>query len=144
MTTPDLPTAGPIGPSPDGVDEPYWDALANGELRLPRCRSCGRHVWTPQWMCPRCHHTEFDWPTVSAAGTVYSWTRAWHPFHPDLADAVPYVVVLVELDEAPDVRLLGILVENGVKVRIGARVTGVIQPASHRTSGLAVLRWELT
>jgi uncharacterized OB-fold protein len=144
MTGPLLPTAGPIAPSPDGVDRVYWEGLLDGQLRLPRCRGCGRHVWTPQWMCPRCHGTDFDWPTLRAADQVYSWTRTWHAFVPELADTVPYVVVLVRLDDAPEVRLLGMLTGDASDPRIGATVTGVTQPPSPLTSDLPVLRWELS
>lgn len=139
----EAPTAGPIEPAPDGVDAPYWHGLAEGELRIQQCRSCGRHVWTPQHMCRWCGGTDLVWRPIAAVGTVYSWTRTHHAFTPELEAAVPYVVVLVELDEAPEVRLLGMLVDDDIGPRIGDRVQGVIQTASDLTSGLYLLRWRL-
>lgn len=41
-------------------------------------------------------------------GTIYAWSEAWHPYHPDFRAIVPYVVVLVDLDAG--VRLLTRLV----------------------------------
>jgi uncharacterized OB-fold protein len=60
-------------------------------------------------MCPSCQATETDWREASGRGTVYSWVVAAHPVHPTLADQVPYVVGLVELEEG---------------VRVVANVTG--------------------
>jgi hypothetical protein len=60
-------------------------------------------------MCPSCQATETDWQEASGRGTVYSWVVAAHPVHPTLADQVPYVVGLVELEEG---------------VRVVANVTG--------------------
>jgi len=61
----------------------------------------------PEEVCPRCGHTEFDHRVLAPIGTVYSYTIAHYPAHPDLADSVPYAVVLVSLDEAPEVRVVG-------------------------------------
>ena len=47
------------------------------------------------------------WRQVSGAGRLYSWTIVEHQVHP--AYATPYTVVLVSLDEHPEVRLLGFL-----------------------------------
>ena len=46
--------------------------------------------------------------TVAArTGTVYSYTVVHHSVHAALDDAVPYTVVLVSLDGAPDLRVVG-------------------------------------
>jgi uncharacterized OB-fold protein len=49
-------------------------------------------------MCPDCQSTETDWAEWSGRGKVYSWIVVHHPAHPALADQVPYVVALVELE----------------------------------------------
>ncbi|WP_219933822.1 Zn-ribbon domain-containing OB-fold protein [Streptomyces sp. NWU49] len=144
MKLSEAPTAGPITPDPDGPDRPYWDGLRRGELRIPRCRDCSRHVWAPQRICPGCRGAAFDWPVVAPTATVFSWTRTWHPFLPELADHVPYTVVLARLDEVPSVRLLGMLVDDESTLRIGAALHGVIQPAGPLTHDTPVLRWRLS
>ena len=40
-------------------------------------------------------------------GRIYSWERPWHPVHPALKGHGPYIVVLVELPDAGNVRMLG-------------------------------------
>ena len=144
MRLEDAPTVGKIGPRPDGVDAPFWEGLAAGELRMQRCSSCQNWMWPPGWRCSRCGGWELAWEAVPPEGVIYSWTRTWHAFAPELKDVLPYVSLLVELPHAGNRRLLGILVDDEAGLEIGAKVTGLIQPASAKNSGQAVLRWRLT
>ena len=139
-TPPVLPSA---GPRDDGLDTPHWEGLRAGEVRVQRCARCGQWIWAPQPACPRCHGFEFSWPAAEAAGTVYSWTRTWQPFVPELSGHVPFVVVLAELPSAGGRRLLGVLHDgDGADVRIGQAVRGEIDPAPD-PGGWPVLRWRL-
>jgi uncharacterized OB-fold protein len=52
-------------------------------------------------ICPQCHSNEIDWLAAAGGGTVYTYTIVQHPTHPALADKVPYIVAVVELDEGP-------------------------------------------
>jgi uncharacterized OB-fold protein len=96
-------------PLPDLDTRPFWDGCREGELLLPRCRACGETRWPPGPMCPSCRSFETEWARASGRGAVYSWVVVTHPVHPVLADQVPYVVGLVELEEG---------------VRLVANVTG--------------------
>lgn len=137
-----FPAVGQIGPAADGVDEPYWLGLREGQLRIQRCGACGRWIWAPQWRCGACGSFDLHWADAAPRGRIYSWVRTWHPFAPELAAHVPYVTALVELPDADGVRLLGILVaDKNADVRIGQTVAAAIQPASDITSGWPVLRW---
>jgi uncharacterized OB-fold protein len=139
-TPPVLPAA---GPRDDRLDEPHWAGLAAGELRVQRCADCGQWIWAPRVICPACHGFRFDWPAVEPSGTVYSWTRTWQPFAPELSGHVPFVVVLVELPAAGGRRLLGVLRDgDGAQVRAGLAVTGEIDPPG-TDGGWPVLRWRL-
>lgn len=138
-----MPAAGAIAPSEDGLDQPFWDGLAAGDLKIQKCVSCGAWVWAPQWRCPYCGGWEMRWDAVQPEGVIYSWTRTWHPFAPELASVVPYVVALVELPQAGGARLMGTIVGPSDQIRIGALVSGEIQPPNDLTSGLAVMRWRL-
>ena len=92
---------------------------------------------------PACHGFELAWPVVEPAGVVYSWTRTWQPFTPELCGHVPFVVVLAELPSAGGRRLLGVLRDgDGAEVRVGQAVRGEIDPAAD-SGGWPVLRWRL-
>jgi uncharacterized OB-fold protein len=54
---------------------------------------------------------------------VHSYTVVHYPTNPALAGAVPYVVVLVSLDDAPNLRVVGNMPETDpADVRIGMPV----------------------
>ena len=127
--------APPLPPKPvaDRDTQPFWDAVAEHRLVVQRCASCGAWIWQPRPLCPRCHAPELAWTQVSGDARVVSWTALHPPVLAVWADKLPFVVMLVELDDAPGVRLVGQLVDdsgeltrtNGERegIAIGARVT---------------------
>jgi uncharacterized OB-fold protein len=106
----------------DADNEAFWEATARRELRVQKCRNCGRLRWTPRPMCPHCNVFEVEWVALSGRGTIYSYTIVAHPTHPFWRDKVPYAVILVELDEG--IRIVSNLEgwEAGDEIRVGARV----------------------
>ena len=95
-------------PVPDVVSQPFWDGVAEGVLRIQRCRACGRHVFYPRAVCPHCTTGELGWVEASGHGVVHSFTVV-HRAPAEYREEVPYVVALVELDEG--VRMLTRLVD---------------------------------
>jgi uncharacterized protein len=86
-------------PEPSAVSAPFWDATRRRELTVQRCESCGRLVWYPRFVCPRCSGSSLVWETLSGKGVVYAVSVHHRAALPALADKVPYSVVLVDLDE---------------------------------------------
>jgi hypothetical protein len=121
----------------------FWRGLALGQLWLSRCTGCSTFLWPAPWRCKHCGSFDIGWSRVEPRGTVYSWTRTHYPFVPGYTDLLPYVNVLVELPQADDRRLFGLLRAGADDVRIGADVRGFVEPASPDTSHLPTLRWEL-
>lgn len=132
-----LPTPEPMV---DGLDVPFWEGLRAEELRLQWCGSCRAHQWGPEWICHRCLSDDaLEWVVVPALGTIYSWERVWHPVTPALADSVPYVVVLIEVD-GTGVRVVGnLLGDSEQDVRIGTEVSGVFE----HHQGHTLLQWRV-
>lgn len=115
-------------PMPDGLDAPYHEGVRNGRLLLQRCSACGKFQWGPEWICHHCHALHPGFEEVRAEGVIYSYERVWHPVHPALKEQGPYVVVLVELPHADNVRLVGnLLGDPRAPVSIGARVRAVFE-----------------
>ncbi|HTO42326.1 MAG TPA: OB-fold domain-containing protein [Rhizomicrobium sp.] len=138
-----VPCTGPIGPRRDGVDLPFWEGLAAGELRMQRCSTCSHWWWAPSWRCGACGSWDLHWEAVPPRGKVFSWVRTHQPFSAAMKEFTPFVTLLVELPDAGNRRLFGILVGPEDGLEVGAPVTGVIQKPSELTSGMAVLRWTL-
>lgn len=129
-------------PQSDGADAPFWAGLREGKLLVQRCPSCSTWQCGPEWLCHRCHRFDPDWVELRPWGHIYSWERVWHPAHPALQEAVPYRVVLVELQDAPGVRLLGNLLGTASEaVQIGAAVDGVFESHGDADPPYNLLQW---
>ena len=132
-------------PAPDGLDARYWDGTRAHELRVQRCAGCRTWQWGPEWVCHACLGEDLEWPAVAPEGRVYSWERVWHPVHPALAEAVPYVVVLVELPHAGGVRMVGNLAGDAhAPVRLGAAVEAVFEDHDGADPPYTLVQWRRT
>ncbi|MEV3968085.1 OB-fold domain-containing protein [Streptomyces sp. NPDC050698] len=123
-----------LRPVPDTDGAPFWDYAAQGELRVQACAACGELRFPPRPCCPHCQSFASEWRPVSGRGRIWSYVVAHPPLLPDYAAHAPYNVVVVELDEAPRIRLVGNLVPAAGRplgslprehLRIGARVRAV-------------------
>jgi uncharacterized OB-fold protein len=93
-------------PQPN-IDEdiaPFWDAIRQRRFVLLHCKKCGAWYW-PAAYC-RNHANEpfmgnMAWEQASGRGKVFAFTIHHRAFHPALAEEVPYVYALIELDEGP-------------------------------------------
>ena len=84
---------------------PFFAAAKERRLIYRWCRSCERGVHLPTTSCKHCGGPETEWREAAGSGRLYTWSIATNPPHP--AYPVPYAIVIVALDEAPDVRLVG-------------------------------------
>lgn len=101
----------------------YWDAAAAGRLDIVRCRACGTWIHYPQPRCPSCLGTDVAPTPTSGRGRVISYTVTHFAPTPELADSLPIVLVMVELDDAPGVHIVTNLVDaEPAEVRIGLPV----------------------
>lgn len=125
------------------ADAPYWQALAESALRLPRCAQCQRWTWPAAWRCGCCGSCSQQWIAVEPHGRVYSWTRTHHAFAGAEWLPLPYVSLLVELPQAGGIRLLGALQGEEQPLSIGAAVRGVFGTGGPEASRGPVLFWRL-
>lgn len=132
-------------PSPDCLDAPFWEGLTKEKLLLQKCTDCHRFQWGPEWICHRCHSDRLAFEAVMPSGVIYSYERVWHPVHPALKDQGPYLIVLVELPEVDQVRLVGnLLGDPQQSVEIGARVEGVFEHHTDSAPDWSLLHWRIT
>ena len=137
--------AGLPAPAPenDGLDKPYWEGTRQGKLKVQRWGACGTWQWGPEWLCHECHSFDMKWVEVEGHGTIYSWTRCWHPVHPALKGFGPYIAVVVELPHAGKIRMLGNLLGDPQQdVRIGAPVTAVFEPHDDAKTPYTLVHWQ--
>ncbi|MEE8421289.1 MAG: OB-fold domain-containing protein [Dehalococcoidia bacterium] len=112
----------------DGLEAPYWQATRRHELVVQRCNDCETYQWGPEWICHHCRSFDIGWTDVPPRGHIYSWERVWYPVHPALQAKLPYLVVLVELPDAGNIRMVGnLLGDPEAEVTIGAEVEAVFE-----------------
>jgi uncharacterized OB-fold protein len=115
-----------IFPTPDleqPLLRPFWTAAAQSRLSLPRCAACGVFNWYPAEACAQCAHTAFDWVELAPHGTLFSWSVVTRPLFAPYARIAPYIPAIVELPDAPGVRLVTRLVDSTpAALTIGAPV----------------------
>ncbi len=91
----------------------FWEGCRNGQLLIPRCSETGRWIFPPRPFSPYASEplaNRPEWVEVSGRGTIWSFVVPHPPLLPWYAERAPYNVILVALDEAPNVRLTGNLV----------------------------------
>jgi uncharacterized protein len=88
-------------PNPTPESQPFWDALGRHELVIQRCGSCGRFFFPPSNRCQHCWSDDVAWQPVSGRGRLFSFTVFHRAYAAELADQLPYVVGVVDLDEGP-------------------------------------------
>ena len=120
-----------LTPLTDDDGAPFWQYAREGELRVQTCADCEEPRFPPRPCCPHCQSFASEWRRVSGRGRVWSYVFPHPPLLPDYAAVAPYNVIVVELVDAPRIRLVGNLVTapgaalNSLapeRVRIGARV----------------------
>lgn len=130
-------------PVPDEVSAPFWEAAARHVLVLARCARCGGFTHPPDAACRECGSADpgFEFVEVDGAGTVRSWTVMRQSFLPGFDDDVPFVLVDVEVADAPGIRLIGRLLDGpAAALRAGVSVTLAFEDLG---PGLSVPAFEL-
>lgn len=131
-------------PAADGLDEPFWTGLTAEKLLLQRCQSCERWQWGPEWVCHRCRSFDLSFEETNATGIIYSHQRVWHPVHPALAEQGPFIIALVELPHADNVRMVGNLVGDPMQsLAIGTTVNGVYEHHTDTDPTFTLLHWQV-
>ncbi|WP_372344562.1 Zn-ribbon domain-containing OB-fold protein [Streptomyces sp. KL116D] len=143
-------TAPLLTPTQDDDGAPFWAYAARGELRIQTCAApdCGEPRFPPRPCCPHCQSFDSTWQKTNGRGRIWSYVVPHPPLLPAYAAHAPYNAIIVELADAPRIRLVGNLVTSADapldsvapdRIRIGARVQAVFTDVD----GTTVPRWVL-
>ena len=103
----------PLPVTDDPADAPMWEAALRGELVVQACVDCGRLRFPPRPMCPDCQSLDTGWQKLSGRGQLWSYCVAHPPLLPAFEKDAPYNVAVIQLDEAPTLRIFGRVVRGG-------------------------------
>jgi uncharacterized protein len=111
-------------------------------LQMPKCRRCAHLQWPPRPFCAQCGGADFQAVPIEPVGELYSWTTTHRAPTPELAQLVPYTVVVIALHVPEPVRVLGRLHETNrvPDLTVGLRMRGTREPAEH---GTPLLTWSI-
>ena len=101
----------------------YNEALKENRLMGLKCKQCGVITVPPKIACGSCASTEMDVVELSGRGEICTFTTVF--VAPEGRESeVPYIIVMVELDESPWVmgNLIGIEPDKASMALIGKRV----------------------
>ncbi|SEC22125.1 hypothetical protein SAMN05428945_2343 [Streptomyces sp. 2224.1] len=142
-------TAGLLLPVADDDGAPFWEYAAQGELRIQACSGCDELRFPPRPCCPHCQSFAAHWQRMSGRGRIWSYVLPHPPLLPAYAALPGYNAIVVELADAPHIRLVGNLVADAdaplnsvdpARLRIGAPVKAAFHTAP---GGMTVPRWLL-
>jgi len=110
-------------PAVDDLSRPFWEAAKQHRLVIQQCGQCGYFNHPPRPVCDACLSQQLAFTPVSGKGTIYTFSVMYQPNIAGFEDQIPYLNILVELDEQP--RLFVVSNWPGSernKVKIGGRV----------------------
>lgn len=111
----------PPQPVPDAETAGWWQAASEGRLVVCRCEACATWLHRPLERCRRCGGTT-RFEEVRGSGRVHSFIVQHRASVPGLGE-VPAVIALVDLDDAPGVRVSGRLDAEPAVVTVGMPVS---------------------
>ena len=122
-------------PIPDPVSESYWESAKEGRLTVQGFEGLDllQHPPSPVPEIlgggPPLEQTHPIAVEVCGCGTLFSFTILRQPFHPGFVDAIPMMIGLTELDDAPGVRILTNIVDAAPdELWIGMPMEVVFEP----------------
>ena len=131
----------PVPDLDDPLFAPFWEGTRSGILRTMACTGCGADHWPPRHYCVHCGGFSMTWKAHTGRGVLYSWTVVHKPTAKGFAE-VPYAVLIVGLEDAPGVRIVGNLAGND----FSALEVGLALQASFVRAGpegeIHLVQWE--
>ena len=110
-------------PAADELTQPFWEAAKQQQLVVQRCRACGYFNHPPRSVCDACQSQQLAFEPVSGKGSIYTFSVMYQQNIAGFEEQVPYLNILVELDEQP--RLFMVANLPGTerdKIKIGGQV----------------------
>ena len=126
---------------PPGTEltQPYWDAARQGQLVMQQCSACSHYLFPPGANCPKCGSAKLAWTQVSGKGVIYTYTIAYRPPHPVLAEQCPLAIAVIELPEGP--RMMSNVIDcDPEDVEIGMSVQVAFEPIDDSDMVLPVFK----
>ncbi|MDP6102540.1 MAG: OB-fold domain-containing protein [Dehalococcoidia bacterium] len=129
-------------PVPDEVSKPFWDAVNEKRLVLQNCTSCNRMQYPPERTCGKCGSADhLEWRGVEGQGHILEYLVTYDSRIRRKQVDQPYNLVLITLDEDPNINFLSNLPGTPVdEVPVGAPVEVVYEEVA---PGQLIQEWRV-
>lgn len=130
-------------PALDDFNRPWF---TSGTIQLQACDDCGAFQQPPDELCGSCQGKQLSFRECPGEGRIESVAVVHQAVHPALKSAVPYAVVVVSIDAAPSVSVIGNVVGTApAELRIGQRVRACFEECVSPENGeaLKIPLWEI-
>lgn len=118
-------------PAVDELTQPFWEAAARQQLVIQRCQECAYFNHPPRTVCDACQSQRLAFVPVSGRGRIYSYAVMHQPNIAGFEQDIPYLNLLIELDEQPRLLLVSYLpMAAKATVHIGAAVEVYFEPVN--------------
>ncbi len=122
-------------PAVDDLTRPFWEAAKQHQLVMQRCQACGYFNHPPKPTCDACLSSQLAFEPVSGKGTVFSFAIMHQPNIAGFEGQIPYLNLMVELDEQPMLLLVSHLPgSERDNVHVGRRVEVYFEDIDEETS----------
>lgn len=118
-------------PHGDGINGPFIEGWAEGQIRLQVCGGCGEAIFYPRPLCPHCWLSEFAWVVHDGKATLLSYSLVWRPNHPVFFEETPIILAEVQLRDGPRM-LARIIADDPDGIRSGLSLELLSSPAGTR------------
>lgn len=128
-------------PQADHLTQPWWAASHRHELVIQECGDCRTLRHPPQAVCSNCGSESISWRTMSGRGKLYSYVIVHQTALPSWRASVPYNIVMVELEDAPEIQLYGNVIDvEPEDLKVGLPLEVVFDDV---TPDDTIVRWRL-
>ena len=118
-------------PAIDDLTQPFWEAAARHQLVIQRCQECAYFNHPPRPVCDACQSQQLTFVPVSGRGRIYSYAVMHQPNIAGFEQDIPYLNLLIELEEQPRLFLVSTLPMSAkAQVQIGAAVEVDFEPVN--------------
>lgn len=128
-------------PQSDPLTQGFWEAAKRHELVIQECGECGKLRHPPAGTCPECGSEAFGWRKMSNRGTLYSYVIVHQTALPNWRKSVPYNIVQVAHNDAPEIRLYGNVVDfDDSRLKVGLPLVAVFDDVTPEDT---IIRWRV-
>ena len=129
-------------PVADEISKPFWDAVNERRLVLQNCTVCNRLQYPPERACRECGSADhLEWREVQGRGHIFEYLVTYDSRIRQKQVDQPYNLVLITLDEDPNINFLSNLPGTPVdEVPVGAPVEVVFEDVA---PGQLIHEWQV-